>query len=250
MIKKNDFYTYKSKVKTLKNLDSTHFLFIGNSYLYYGDGVHNHVKRMARLNKVFNAKNNAFMSITISNGGLHEHSLESYLTPGKLHIKEPFDVVILQEGSALGWDKDREILFKKTISEYSKKIRKAGGEPVLYMTPAYVKPHDMANDGMTDRLNRIYTETANKHDLLVIPVGLAFAEAYRKKENIVLHKDFDGTHPSLLGSILASCTVFASIFGNPIGNKYNYFGKINEEDLNFVQNIAFETVRKYHSNNR
>ena len=244
---KNDLYIYRPKVKTLKKTDPTHFLFIGNSYLYYGDGVHNHVKRMARLNKAFNDKNNAFMSITISNGGLHEHSLESYLTPGKLHIKEPFHVVVLQEGSALGWDESRESLFKKTISEYAKKIRQAGGEPVLYMTPAYVKPHELASEGMIDRLNRIYTETANKHDLLAIPVGLAFAEAYRTKKNIELHKDFDGTHPSLLGSILASCTIFASIFGNPIGNQYNYYGKISKEDLDFVQTIAFETVRKYNS---
>ena len=38
------------------------------------------------------------------------------------------------------------------------------------------------------RLNRIYTETANEHDLLVIPVGLAFAEAYKEKNDIELHK--------------------------------------------------------------
>lgn len=245
MNSKNDLYVYRPKIKSLKKSDPTHFLFIGNSYLYYGDGVHNHVKRMARLDKGFNSKKNAFMSITISNGGLHEHSLESYLTPGKLHINEPFNVVILQEGSALGWDGNRESLFKNTISDYVRKIREAGGEPVLYMTPAYVKPHELANEGMTDRLNRIYTETANEHDLLVIPVGLAFAEAYKEKNDIELHKDFDGTHPSLLGSILASCTVYASIFGNPIGNQYNYFGKIGKEDLDFIQTIAFETVRKY-----
>ena len=107
MNSKNDLYVYRPKIKSLKKSDPTHFLFIGNSYLYYGDGVHNHVKRMARLDKGFNSKKNAFMSITISNGGLHEHSLESYLTPGKLHINDPFNVVILQEGSALGWDGNR-----------------------------------------------------------------------------------------------------------------------------------------------
>ena len=244
---KSDLYHYQPKVKSLRKIDPTHFLFIGNSYLYYGDGVHNHVKRMARSSDAFNAKSNAFMSITISNGGLHEHSLDSYLTPGKLHIKDPFNVIILQESSALGWDESREVLFKKTISEYTERIRKANGEPVLYMTPAYVKPNTMANEGMTDNLNRIYTETANTHKILVIPVGLAFAEAYRENKDIKLHKDFDGTHPSLLGTILASCTVFASLFGNPIGNSYNYFGKIHEKDLDFVQTIAFETVRKYYS---
>ena len=36
-----------------------------------------------------------------------------------------------------------------------------------------------------------------------------------------------------------------AIFGNPIGNQYNYFGKICKEDLDFIQTIAFETVRKY-----
>ena len=245
-LKKNNLYLFKPKVKKLKSVDPTHFLFIGNSYLYYGDGIHNHVKRMARSNKEFNKKNNAFMSITMSNGGLHEHSIDSYLTPGKLHIEEPFQVVILQEGSALGWDDDRLILFKKTISEYITKIRKAGGEPVLYMTHAYVKPHPLEDPKMTERLNKIYTEAGNEFNVFVIPVGLAFAEAYNRNREITLHKKFDGTHPSLLGSMLAASTVYASIFGNPIGNKYNYFGEIAENELSFIHRVAKDTVDQFY----
>ena len=34
------------QVKTLKGLKPNRILFVGNSYLYYNDSLHNHVKRM------------------------------------------------------------------------------------------------------------------------------------------------------------------------------------------------------------
>ena len=36
----------KPAVTKLKVENPTHLLFIGNSYLYYGDSLHNHVRRM------------------------------------------------------------------------------------------------------------------------------------------------------------------------------------------------------------
>ena len=42
----------------------------------------------------------------------------------------------------------------------------------------------------------------------VIPVGLAFEEAYRQRPGVKLHKDFDGSHPDLLGTYLAACVTF------------------------------------------
>ena len=35
------------QVKSLKGLKPSRILFVGNSYLYYNDSLHNHVKRMA-----------------------------------------------------------------------------------------------------------------------------------------------------------------------------------------------------------
>ena len=85
----------------------------------------------------------------------------------------------------------------------------------------------------------------NENGVLVIPVGLAFDLAYQKRPNIKLHDD-DGTHPGLLGTYLAACTVFASIYDlSPIGMKYDYFGSIDESDKNFLQEIAHEVTSTY-----
>jgi hypothetical protein len=187
-----------------------------------------------------------YKSVTISGSALHDHNIDSYIEPGKLRVKKPFEAVILQGGSAVGWSKKRPPVFKATVAEFAEKIRAAGGEPVLYMTHAYVPPHKRVDPGMTDRLNQIYTEAGNENNALVIPVGLAFAEAYARKPDAVLHKDFDGSHPSLLGTMLAASTVYAALYGSPVGNPYDYFGQVSKDDLAFVQQVAKDTVAIYY----
>lgn len=238
--------TPKPAVSKLKVANPTHLLFIGNSYLYYGDSLHNHVRRMAIAARIQPKKKMKYKSATISGSALHDHNIDSYLEPGKLRVKQPFQVVIMQGGSAVGWSKKRPPVFKKTAAEFAGKIRAAGGEPVLYMTHAYVKPHKRVDPGMTETLARIYTETGNAVGALVIPVGLAFAEAYQRNPEIKLHKPFDGSHPNLLGTILAANTVYAAIYGSPVGNPYDYFGKISKQDLAFVQQVAQDTTTKYY----
>ncbi len=228
----------EAPVPTVKKLaieEPTHLLFVGNSYLYYGDSVHNHVRRMVYAgNPDLEARTLKYKSATISGSALHDHTIKAYIEPGKLRVKEPFQVVILQGGSAVGWSKKRPPVFKETVADFAAKIRAAGGEPVLYMTQAYVAPHKRTDPGMTDKLNKICTETGNANNALVIPVGLNFAEAYARKPDASFHKSFDGSYPNLHGTILAAATVY----GNPVGNPYDYFGKIEAEDLAFLQQVA------------
>ena len=92
----------------------------------------------------------------------------------------------------------------------------------------------------------MYNNAGIENNALVIPVGIAFENAYKANPNIKLHKTFDGSHPSLLGTYLASCVVFASITNqSPKGIKYNYFDEISAEDKNFLQNIAHITVENF-----
>ena len=86
----------------------------------------------------------------------------------------------------------------------------------------------------------------NEIGALVIPVGLAFERAYAQRPDIVLHKTFDGSHPSLLGTYLGACVVYQSIYGtSPVGVDYDYFGAIDKDDAAFLQQIADETVREF-----
>ena len=234
-------------VKALKIEKPQRLLFVGNSYLYYGDSLHNHVRRMVIAAGLYKKKKLKYKSATISGSALFDHNIDSYLEPGKLRVKKPFQVVILQGGSAVGWSKKRPPIFKETVAEFAKKIKDAGGETALYMTHAYVKPHKRVDPNMTRTLEKLYVEAGNANGALVIPVGLAFEEAYKQRPDMKLHKPFDGSHPSLMGTYLAAAVVYASLYGeSPVGNPYDYFGKIDKETLTFLQKVADDTVKKFY----
>ena len=86
----------------------------------------------------------------------------------------------------------------------------------------------------------------NELEALVIPVGLAFERAYELRPDIELHMTFDGSHPSMLGTYLASCVVYESIYGaSSVDVDYDYFGAVNKDDAAFLQKVAEETVREF-----
>ncbi|MFL0356193.1 DUF4886 domain-containing protein [Erythrobacter sp. GH1-10] len=235
------------QVRRLTAERPTHILFVGNSYLYYNDSLHNHVERMAVAAGLFHESEPEYKSATIGGAALFDHNIDHLLEPGNLRVDRPFDVVIMQGGSAAPLSPDRRMRFAETAETYAARVRAMGGEPVLYMTHAYVFPHPRAREDMIEDIASLYIETGNRIGALVIPVGLAFDEAYRRRPDISLHASFDGTHPSMLGTYLAACTVLASIYGaNPIGNSYDYFGEVPAEDALFLQQVAQDTVLKFY----
>ena len=99
---------------------------------------------------------------------------------------------------------------------------------------------------MNSKVMKSYSETGLLTNSLVLPVGIAFKNAYAEQPNIQLHKDFDGTHPDLLGTYLSACVLFASIYQiSPKEIKYNYFNRIGDKDRLFLQQIAHDTVESY-----
>ena len=106
------------------------------------------------------------------------------------------------------------------------------------MTPAYSQVHARYDPAMIENISLLHIESGNALGALVIPVGLAFEEAYERRPELSLHKFFDGSHPELEGTYLAACVVFASLYGtSPVGNTYTYFGAIAEDAL-FLQEVA------------
>lgn len=232
-------------VAHLENTEPKRILFVGNSYLYYNDSVHNHVRRIAEENGPHRAYQ--YKSATIGGARLSHHFIDSLLQPGRLGIDEPFDLVILQGGSGevLSGKSRRE--FAGQARDMTKKIRRTGAELALYLTPAYVKPHEKVDPKMIDKIVKTYVETGNELDALVIPVGLAFELAYARRPDIVLHKEFDGSHPSMLGTYLAACVVYASVYQRPVADiEYDYFGAVSEADARFLRTIADETVSTFY----
>ena len=223
-------------------------LFIGNSYLYYNDSLHNHFKRMVdEKYPGFNGSKNV-KSSTIGGSRLKHHNLDHLLKPKAISSINKFELVILQGGSGEGLSKKDRAAFAKTAKEHIKKIKANGSQAALYMIHAYVEPHENFDPNLIRAIEEMYVATGNTNQVLVIPVGLAFENAYKHRPDIKLHK-LDGTHPALLGTYLAACTVFASVFGvSPVGLGYDYNGLVNSHDKLFLQEIAESTVRRfYHS---
>jgi hypothetical protein len=191
-----------------------------------------------------------YKSVTISGSRIAHHNIDYPLNHINLGAEKPFQLVILQGGSGETNTKVERKIFAKEVDLMVKKIHKKGAEAALYMIHAYVEPHEDTNPNMIKDIKKMYIDVANKNKILVIPVGIAFENAYMEKPMIQLHKDYDGTHPSLLGTYLAACVVFSSITNkSPQDIEYNYYGSINDADKEFLQRIAHETVENFYDIN-
>ena len=234
---------------TVRQLDNTapkRVLFVGNSYLYYNDSLHNHVARMAAELGPHDRAEYRYKSATIGGARLSHHNLDNLLEPNRLGIAAPFELVILQGGSGEVLTGENRAAFLAGATELAGKIRATRAEVALYMTHAYVEPHERYDPGMFDKILRTYVPTGNELDALVIPVGLAFERAYGERPEIALHKTFDGTHPSLLGTYLAACVVYQSVYGKSVvGADYDYYGAVDGESAEFLQRIADQTIREF-----
>ena len=225
----------------------TRVLFVGNSYFYYNDSLHNHVRRMAMAADPRLEKKMHYKSATIGGASLDQHDIDWLTRPGQIGVKQPFQLVILQGASSEPLSEEKRARFRETVIKFSKLIAERGGKTALYMTHAYVKPHKKANPHNIRLTEDLYVSVGNEVGALVIPVGLAFEEAYRRRPDMKLQQEYDGSHPTLLGTYLAACAVYASIYGkSPVGNSYDYFGKIDKDSAAFLQQVAEDTVQKFY----
>lgn len=221
-------------------------LFVGNSYLYYNDSLHNHVRRMAIAAEPASAKSLQYKSATIGGAPLAHHNIQHLLTPGSLGTKRPFELVILQGASTDPLSERRRAAFREKVIEFDAEIKKHGAKTALYMTHAHVSPSKFASPDMIRKVESLYVSVGKEVGALVIPVGLAFEEAYRQRPDVKLHKDYDGSHPDLIGTYLAACVVYASVYGkSPVGNSYDYYGKVDKDTAAFLQKVADDTVKKF-----
>jgi len=221
-------------------------LFVGNSYFYYSGSVHFYTRRIALAADPAWAKPFQYKAATIAGSPLSHHSIEHLTEPGKLGVKEPWEVVILAGESTDALSDAKRAEFRQTVLEFNEVIRKRGARTALYMTQAHVRPSRWASSDKMRKTEDMYVSVGNEIGALVIPAGLAFEEAYRRRPDIKLHVDYDGSHPTELGVYLAASTVYASLYGkSPVGNAYDYYGKVSKEDAAFLQQVAEDTVRKF-----
>lgn len=222
-------------------------LFVGNSYFYYNDSLHNHLNRMlAEAEGRDDDDLLPFRSIAISGGSLSHHPFAHYMAPGAIGYDEPFDAVVLAGHSAAGNSDDRRTAFREAVLTANEVISEHGAKTVLYMTHAYGEGHEDYDPEMMHNLASLYTEVGAEIDATVIPVGLAFAKAYEQRPDLKLHVEFDHSHPNLAGSYLAAATALTSLYDiSPVGLTYDYYGRLDTETTTFLQEIAADTVAEF-----
>ena len=125
-------------------------LFIGNSYLYYNDSMHNHVEEL--MEDFYEGEEIVTKSATIGGSRLENHNIDHLLKPKNLQRKEQVDMVIMQGGSGEVIDEVSRKKFIKTAVKYSKKARKKGVKPALFMTHAYTENDDRYEPNLIEKI--------------------------------------------------------------------------------------------------
>ena len=214
-------------------------LFIGNSYFYYNDSLHNHVRRM--LGEAYPEKTFTFKSSTISAARLHHHNFDHLIDHKNLGVKEKYDLIIMQAGSFEFSNSEFRKKYIETVKEFSSKAKNADIKTALYMFHDYLPYERRYRENNLKEVVATHRQAAKETDSLLLPIALAFEKAYAKRGDIKLHHP-DGSHPSLLGHYLAAYTIFAYLTNSsPVGLRYNYLNQLSDEDILFLQTIAWET---------
>lgn len=222
-------------------------LFVGSSIMYYAGALQTHTHRMAAADKPPLDLRPGYTSVHITTGALHHYPLEHYLKPASLDKKEPFQLVVLGGNFRDGMTDAGRAKYRATVIEFDALIKKHGGRTALYWLPPHGQPGGkISPEELNRRLGEMAVSVANEIGALVIPVGLAFQEAYRQRPGIKLQMGYDDYHPTIAGQYLASSVVYATVYErSPVGNPYDYFGAIDKDTREFVQKVADETVRKF-----
>jgi hypothetical protein len=228
-------------------------IFIGNSFFYYNNGLPAHVSLLEKAADPDHKQDYRTTMVTIGGSGFDWHDVESYFRPNAIasysfddhnnvvfnKLDKLFDAAVMMDCSQC----PIHPRLKPVFTEYAKKdsaiTRAHGVKPIFFMSWAYAdKPE------MTAQLAEAYTVAGNDNNALVIPAGLAFARALRQQPELNLYAA-DRRHPSLAGTYLASCVVFAALTGrSPVNN--SYLADLDPPTARFLQTVAWETVQDYY----
>jgi hypothetical protein len=228
-------------------------IFIGNSFFYYNNGISGHLTLLEKAADPYHKQSYRATMATIGGSGLDWHDVASYFRPNAVaaysfddnnnvvfnKLDKLFDVAVMMDCSQCPIHPQLKTAFTDFAKKDSAIVRAHGARPVFFMSWAYAdKPE------MTAQLAEAYTIAGNANDALVIPAGLAFARVREKQPELNLYVA-DKRHPSLAGTYLAACTVFAALTGrSPVGN--SYLAGIDEPTARLLQTAAWETVQDYY----
>ncbi|MBC7949867.1 MAG: SGNH/GDSL hydrolase family protein [Chitinophagaceae bacterium] len=181
-------------------------LFVGNSLTYAND-VPSIINELARQEG---------REMTSSSFLFPDYSLEDHWNEGKVKAeleKGDYDFVVAQQGpSALPESRVLLIDYSNRFAEASKTNK---AKFALYMVwPSRARSFDM------DKVITSYSQAAEKTGSILCPAGKAWKLAWQSEPTLPLYSP-DNFHPSMMGSVLAAFTIYATL--------------ANKKDLDFIR---------------
>jgi hypothetical protein len=218
-------------------------LFVGNSFTFKND-LPALVHQLAAGDK--GARPIFAVQYTAGGWRLRQAARDDGLT--KLLKEVHWDVVVLQEQSqipSLSLDQRRREMFPFARALHAK-IVQTGASTLLFMTWGY-RVGDRRNVPgdtyavMQARVKNGYSDLGLELGVPTAPVGLAWAEALRRRPQLDLWAG-DGRHPSLRGSYLSAC-VFYVVLLHREPSESQFTAGLPRADARFLQRVAAEVVR-------
>jgi hypothetical protein len=198
-----------------------YFLYVGNSFFYYNNGMPSYVTRLADGSPDVERPKLRGTMVTIGGSGFDWHDLDVYLRPNAIgyyvfdkdnnivfNKRDKFyDAVIMMDCSQCPIHPQLSAVFEEYARKNAEIARRHDVEPILFMSWAYKDRPEM-----TERLAEAYTRAGNANKMLVIPAGLSFARVVKERPDLELYQS-DKRHPSLIGTYLAAATIYATLTG-------------------------------------
>lgn len=196
--------------------DTTRVLFVGNSYTFVND-------LPQILSKFSQCKGHPILYEQFTTGGatFQTHWANSAL---KQRIEQGgFDYMILQgQSQECAFPPSQ---FQTQVRPYAKSLDSLfkahnQGKVIFFMTWGYrygdainceFYPPFCSYESMSQELYTNYRQMALDFGSIVAPVGAAWRYSIEQDSTVVLHSS-DNSHPSALGSYLASCVLYSTLF--------------------------------------
>lgn len=193
-------------------------LLIGNSYSSSND-------LPGMLTELAASEGKTLTAELVAEGGwsLGDHA-NSTATMGLIESLS-WDYVILQEQSVIPSLTDyREKYMYPAARVLDEATSSAGAETLLFMT--WGRENGMTDVGfssyaaMQDQLTIAYRGLGEELGARILPAGVAWQRAIGKDADLNLWQ-LDGSHPTVAGSYLVACVMYASIYQeSPVGASY------------------------------
>jgi len=241
------------EVKGLAHPGAETFMYVGNSFFYYNNGMPGYVSRLAAGAPEAERYKNSSTMITIGGSGFDWHDMESYFRPHAVGYynfdennvvvfntrKKFYDAVVMMDCSQCPIHPQLKPIFVKYARKNAEIARKHGVEPILFMSWAYQNHPEM-----TAQLAEAYTKAGNANHELVIPAGLAFAKVFKDRPDLNLYQP-DKRHPTLIGTYLAASTIYASLYHrSPEVNSYT--AGLDPDVARYLRVTGWEVAKVYY----